>query len=87
MFHGFNVRNDISCLANALALSSKDCLIDAETTGGDREQSAVGRDFITDRDGDYIAWDEFGSMDVDCLASPNNLCLVGGVLLESLGNR
>jgi len=85
LLYGFDVRNDVGCLAHAFALPGEDCLIDAEATGGDREQSAVRRDFITNGDGDYIAWNKFGGVDTDNLASSKDLCLVGGVFLESLG--
>ena len=84
MLHGFDIWNDISCLADAFALSSEDCLINAETTGRDREQSAVCRDFITNRDVDYIAWDKLGGTDADILASSEDFCFFGRVLLESL---
>jgi hypothetical protein len=70
---------------DALALPSKDCLVDPETAGRDREQSAVGRDFITDRDGDDIAWDKLGSMNTGDLTGPKDFCFVGRVFLESLG--
>lgn len=84
MFHRLDVRNDIDRLADTFALSGKDGLIDAEIIGRDREQSAVRRDFITDRDGDYIAWDKLGGMNVDSVASSEDLCFVRRVLLESL---
>lgn len=84
MLYGFDVRNDVGCLAHAFALPGEDCLIDAEATGSDGEQSAVGRDSITDRDGDYIAWDKLGSMEADELASSEGFCFIGGVFLESL---
>ena len=85
MFYGFEVWNDVNRLAHAFALSSEDCLIDAEAAGGDREQSAVCRDSITDSDGDNIAWDKLGGVDAGNLASSEDLCFVGGVFLESLG--
>jgi hypothetical protein len=84
LLNGFHVRNDVGCFTDALALSGEDCLIDAEATGRDREQSAVRRDFITDRDEDYIAWDKLGGMNSGSLASPKDFGFVGRVLLESL---
>jgi hypothetical protein len=59
-------------------------LINAEATGRDGEQSAVGRDSIPNRDGDYIAWDKLGGVDADNLAGSKYFCFVGRVFLESL---
>ena len=87
MLYGFEVRNDVGCLTHAFALPCEDCLIDAEAAGGDREQSAVGRDPVTDRDGDYIAWDKLGGVDADDPASSEGFCFVRGVFLECLETR
>jgi len=62
-------------------------LIDTETTGGDREQSAVCRYFVTDSNINNIAWDELGGVDADNLTSSKNFCFVGGIFLESLDDR
>ena len=84
MLYGLDVRNGVGCLANAFTLPGKDCLIDAEATGRYGEQSAVGRNSITNGNGDYIAWDELGGVDAGYLASSKDFCFVGGVFLESL---
>jgi hypothetical protein len=62
-------------------------LIDPEATGRDGKQSAVGRDSVTDRNGDYIAWNNLGGVDADNLSSSKDFCFVGGVFLESLQAR
>ena len=85
LLHGSDVRDDVCCFAYAFALPGEDRLIDAEATGRDGQQSTVRWDFITNRHGDYIARDEFRSMDASDLASSKNFCFVGRVFLESLG--
>jgi len=84
LLYGFNVWNDVRCLAHAFAFPGEYRLINAEATGRDGEQSAVGRDSIANRNGDYIAWDELGGMDAGNLAGSKDFRFVGGVFLESL---
>jgi len=84
LLHSFDVRNNIGCFADTLALSSKDCLVDAEITGRDGEQSAVRGDLVADGDEDYIAWYKLGGMDAESLASSKDFCFIGGILLKSL---
>jgi len=60
-------------------------LIDTKATGRDGQQPAIRRDFIANGDGDYIAWDKLGGVNTGNLAGSKGFCLVGGILLESLG--
>ena len=87
MLYNFEVWDDVNRFAHAFTLSGKDCLINAEAAGRDREQSAVGRNSITNSDGDDIAWDKLGGVNADNLTSSEDLRFVGRVLLESLGHR
>lgn len=84
LLHGFDVRNNIGCLANTLALSGKDRLVDTEIAGRDGEQSAVRGDLVADGDEDYIAWYKLGGVNAEGLASSKDFCFIGGILLKSL---
>ena len=84
LLHGFDVLNDVDCFAHAFTLPGEDCLIYAEATGRDGKQSAVGGNSITNRDGDYIAWDKLGGVNADNLTGSKDFRFVGRVFLESL---
>jgi hypothetical protein len=76
--------NDSQRLRYTLAFSSQNCLIDAEATGRDRYQPTISRDTISDRDGDYISWDQFRCVHFSHEPPSQGLCFLRRIFLESL---
>jgi hypothetical protein len=58
LFHGIPFRDDISGFMHALTLAREDGLINTERTRGDRKQSAVGWNLVTNRYIDDITRDK-----------------------------
>ena len=65
-------------------LASKDGLVNAETTGRNREYTAVCWDLISNSNTDDIARNEFGGMDACELTVAVDFGLVWGVFLQCL---
>jgi hypothetical protein len=76
------VLDGVRVLANTLALSRQDTLVDAEAVAVDRQNSAVGRNAIAHGHLDDVSWNQLVCLDALNLAIANDLGLVGRVLLE-----
>lgn len=79
----FVVNHSGGILADTLALSSKDGLVDGEAVALNGNDSAVGGDSIADSDGNNVAGDQLLSLDSRNMSSiANDVGLVGRVFLQ-----
>lgn len=84
LLHSFHIRNRLDRLVNTGTFSGEDCLVNSEAAGGNRNHSAVCRNFVTDSNRDDISWDKFGCVYTTDLARTNDLSFIRRIFLESL---
>lgn len=82
LLDGILVLDGIRTLADTLAFTGEDGLVDAEAVALNREQSAVGWDAVAHRNGNNIAGNEVVGLDALDETVANHLGLVRRVFLE-----
>ena len=82
LLDGLCVLDGVRLLADALALSGQNALVDTETVAVDGQNSAVGGNAITHSHLDNVSWDQLVCLDALNFGIANNLGHVGRVLLE-----
>lgn len=82
-----DVRNSVRILVYTDTFTSQDSLVQAEAARGNRDEAAVGRDFIADSDSDDITWNKLRCMYARNLTGAKHRSLIWRIFFESLDKK